>query len=287
MADNMIDADFLDAFGLTQDDIVKADDNPGDNTGADPDAQTNDDSQTDAGTPDVTNQGDASTEPNGQQQQQQQEPQQQQQQQQQQQPPAQNAEHVQRANAAFAQMRSENTVLKKLVNDIAGVLGVDANTSQNQMLAAVQNAVLNAQAKQQNIDPALLQRMSQLEAFKEQTERQALSSRALMGFQTVKNQFKLSDAELDNFADQLMQAGVNPFTKEVDLVSEYKLRNFDTLIAAAEQRGVAKEATRQTKVAAHSTQPGTAAGAGSSESSDKIKSVSELTNWFNNNSAAN
>ena len=26
MADNMIDADFLDAFGLTQDDIVKADD---------------------------------------------------------------------------------------------------------------------------------------------------------------------------------------------------------------------------------------------------------------------
>ena len=273
MADNNFDADFLDAFGLTPEDVVQATDNPGDNTGADPDAQTQTNPQSNEGNPDNQLQEGASTESGAQQQQQQE-------------PPAQNADNNQRANAAFAQMRSENTALKKLVNDIAGVLGIDANTPQAQMQAAVQDAIIKAQAKQQNIDPAVLQRLSQLENYKEETEKQALTSKALMGFQTVKNQFKLSDADLDKFADQLMESGVNPFTKEVDLVSEYKLRNFDALIAAAEQRGIAKEATRQTNVAAHSTQPGTNTGAGAdSGNPDAIKSVSQLTNWFNNNTS--
>ena len=272
MADNNFDADFLDAFGLTPEDVAQATNNPGDNTGADPDAQTNTDPQNQEGNPDNQTQEGASTEPGTQQQQQE--------------PPAQHDDNNQRANAAFAQMRSENTALKKLVNDIAGVLGIDANTPQAQMQAAVQDAIIKAQAKQQNIDPAVLQRLSQLENYKEETEKQALTSKALMGFQTVKNQFKLSDADLDKFADQLVEAGVNPFTKEVDLVSEYKLRNFDALIAAAEQRGIAKEATRQTNVAAHSTQPGTNTGAGADNGNpDTIKSVSQLTNWFNNNTS--
>lgn len=272
MADNNFDADFLDAFGLTPEDVAQATNNPGDNTGADPDAQTDTDPQNQEGNPDNQTQEGAGTEPGTQQQQQE--------------PPAQHDDNNQRANAAFAQMRSENTALKKLVNDIAGVLGIDANTPQAQMQAAVQDAIIKAQAKQQNIDPAVLQRLSQLENYKEETEKQALMSKALMGFQTVKNQFKLSDADLDKFADQLMEAGVNPFTKEVDLVSEYKLRNFDALIAAAEQRGIAKEATRQTNVAAHSTQPGTNTGAGADNGNpDAIKSVSQLTNWFNNNTS--
>lgn len=270
MADNILDADFLNAFGLTPDDVAQADNNPGDNAGADPDAQTQTDPQNQEGSPENQNQEPgASTEPGAQQEQ-----------------TAQNADNNQRANAAFAQMRSENTALKKLVNDIAGVLGIDANTPQAQMQAAVQDAIIRAQAKQQNIDPAVLQRLSQLENYKEETEKQALTSRALMGFQTVKNQFKLSDADIDAFANQLMEAGVNPFTRDVDLVSEYKLRNFDALIAAAEQRGIAKEVERQTNVAAHSTQPGSNTGIGADNGNpDTIKSVSQLTNWFNNNTS--
>lgn len=277
-----VNADFLDAFGLTQEDVERANNDSGDDTDANPDAQDNGTqpdvdganqtegqdagaSNTDTQAQSAENQNSAQDDSsnNG----------------------AQNFNDVrtQRANVAFAQMRSENTALKRLVSDIAGVLGVDPNTPQMQMQAAVQDAIIRAQAKQQNVDPAVLQKISQLEQYKEQQERQSLSNRALMGFQTVKNQFNLSDTALDSFAEQLMQDGVNPFTKEIDLVAEYKLRNFDALIAAAEERGIAKEASRKQTVAAHSSQPSTTTGASSDSEPDKIKSVSELTKWFNNN----
>ena len=247
-----VNADFLDAFGLTQEDVDRANNDSGDNTDANPDAQNNGTqtnveganhtegqgtgaSNTDTQTQSAENQNTAQNDGSNN--------------------VAQdfNDARNQRANMAFAQMRSENTALKRLVSDIAGVLGVDPNTPQVQMQAAVQDAIIKAQAKQQNVDPAVLQKISQLEQYKEQQERQSLSNRALMGFQTVKNQFNLSDTDLDGFAEQLMQAGVNPFTKEVDLVAEYKLRNFDALIAAEEERGIAKEASRKQTVAAHSS----------------------------------
>lgn len=266
MAGN-IDTDFLEAFGLTQEDVDRANNDSGDNTDANPDAQAQESQDaSDVGQASDTNPTDAQqTDAQDTQQQNASEP------------------THNRANAAFAQMRTENTALKKIVNDIAGVLGIDANTPQAQMQAAVQEAILKAQAKQQNIDPAVLQRISQLEAYKADTEKQSLTNKALMGFQSVKNQFNLSDSEVDKFAEQLMEAGVNPFTKEVDLISEYKLRNFDALIAAAEARGKAEEVSRSQNVAAHSTQPGTATGAGTASEPDKINSVSDLTKWFNNN----
>lgn len=277
-----VNADFLDAFGLTQEDVDRANNDSGDNTDANPDAQDNGTQTNVEGDNHTEGQGTGASNTDTQ---------------------AQSAENQnsaqnndsnndaqnfndarnQRANVAFAQMRSENTALKRLVSDIAGVLGVDPNTPQVQMQAAVQDAIIKAQAKQQNVDPAVLQKISQLEQYKEQQERQSLSNRALMGFQTVKNQFNLSETDLDSFAEQLMQAGVNPFTKEVDLVAEYKLRNFDALIAAAEERGIAKEAARKQTVAAHSSQPSTTTGASSDSEPDKIKSVSELTKWFDNN----
>ena len=188
-----------------------------------------------------------------------------------------------KANQAFAQMRSENSSLKRLIGDIASVLGIDANIPQDQMHAAVQNAVIQAQAKQQNVDPALLQEISQLKQFKQQAEQQSFTTKALIGFQTVKNQFNLTDTEIDAFADALMKDGVNPFTNEVNLVSEYKLRNFDKLIAAAEKRGAAQEATRQQNVAAHSTSPNKNTGKGADSEPEKITSMQELTNWFDGN----
>lgn len=269
-----ISQDFLEAFGLTEADVQEAQNAQNDSgvTDANPDAQ-----QVGQSTDDTVAQGTESTETGTQTQQ---DSQDQTDNQQQADDDTQKDNRV-KANAAFAQMRSENTALKKLVGDIAGVLGINPNTPQAQMQSAVQEAILKAQAKQQNLDPAVLQRLQQLEQYKEANERQSLTNKAYMGFQTVKNQFNLSDKELDSFAEQLMQAGVNPFTTDVDLVSEYKLRNFDRLITAAEQRGAAKEVERQQNVAQHSSQPNKTTGAGSNSEPDKITSTTELTSWFN------
>lgn len=278
-----ISPDFLEAFGLTEADVQEAQNNSGE-TDANPDAQqVGQGAGADADT--SAQQGADTTETNAtaQQDNQSQNDDSQQDAQDQNADDAAQRDNRVKANAAFAQMRSENTALKKLVNDIAGVLGVNPNTPPAQVQAAVQDAILRAQAKQQNLDPAVLHRLQQLEQYKEANERQSLSNRALMGFQTVKNQFSLTDKELDSFADQLMKDGVNPFTTSVDLVAEYKLRNFDKLLAAAEQRGAAKEAERQQNVANHSSQPSKTTGAGSDSEPDKITSTTELTNWFDKN----
>ena len=280
-----ISSDFLEAFGLTEADVQEAQNNSGD-PNANPDAQ-----QSGQGTDDSAPQGTEPTEPGAQTQQEGQGQAAQNQnddsQNNAQQDPDDDTQRDSRRNAAFAQMRSENSALKKLVGDIAGVLGINPDTPQDQMQAAVQDAILKAQAKQQNLDPAVLQRLRQLEQYKEANERQSLTNKAYMGFQTVKNQFNLSDKELDGFAEQLMQAGVNPFTTDVDLVQEYKLRNFDKLIAAAEQRGAANEATRQQNVAQHSSQPNNTTGAGSNSEPDKITSTTELTSWFDKQNNSN
>lgn len=189
----------------------------------------------------------------------------------------------QRMNRAFAQMRVENNNMKQLLNNIAGVLGINPQTAQNgDVQEAIQQAVIKAQAKQQNVDPGLLQRLNDLEAYKNNAERQALSNKAMFGFQAVKNQFNLTDKDLNDFAEQLVAANINPYTQDVDLVSEYKLRNFDKLIEAAVARGVEQEASRQKNVNSHSTTPGSNTGGGNTDA-DKIHSVAELTKWFNEN----
>ena len=278
-----ISADFLEAFGLTEDDLQDSQDaqNNSGGTDANPDAQTEgqtgaDDTSNaqsnDTSNPDQDSNGQNNpTDTN---------------QQQNNAAQAQDADYQRQVkqNMAFAQMRTENTALKKMVGDIAGVLGIDPNTPQDQMQVAVQNAINQAQAKKQGIDPAILQKITQLEQYKEANERQSLTNKALMGFQAVKNQFNLTDKDVDAFADQLMRDGLNPFTKEVNLIAEYKLRNFDALIEAAIQKGAAQEAQRQTNVNAHSSQPNkTTGGAGASSEPDKINSVSGLTDWFERN----
>lgn len=264
---NASNADFLAAFGITLDSAAQeAQSNSGDND-VSPDTQNSD-----ADSPDVTAaQGQDNQEGQNDQNDNQ---------------DAQNAgannqqTPAVKANQAFAQMRTENTQMRRLIGGIAEVLGIDANTPQDQMYSAVQNAVIQAQAKQQNMDPAVYKKIADLEQFKEQSQRQSFTNKALIGFQAVKNQFNLSDADIDAFADQLMSDGVNPFTSDVNLMSEYKLRNFNTLIAAAEKRGAAQEAARQQTVAAHSTSPNKNAGAGTNTEPDKITSQSALNDWF-------
>ena len=83
----------------------------------------------------------------------------------------------------------------------------------------MQEKVLQAQAKQQNIPVELLQKLDLLEAESQERQKAALMQQALIGFQNVKNQFGLDDKGLDTFAEELAQKGINPFAQQIDLVS--------------------------------------------------------------------
>ena len=265
-------SDFLAAFGLDESALEDTDNNPENQNESDTDTSSGQNTDTDTtGNQNTENNqenssGDNNANPDAQS----------------------NQENTQQSqthavNQAFAQMRVENSNLRKLLGNVANVLGIDPKTPQEQMLQAIQKSVTAAQAKQQNIDPALLERLNVLEDYKANNERQALANKAIIGFQAVKNQFNLSDTELNDFADQLIEAKVNPYTSDIDLVAEYKLRNFDKLIEAAVARGVEQEARRSKNVSNHSTTPGNTTGGGTNDNPEKISSIAEFDKWLAEN----
>ena len=103
---------------------------------------------------------------------------------------------------------------------------------------------------------------------------------AYLGFQQIKTQFKLSDTELQQFANDLVADGKNPFVQTFDLVAEYKLRNFDRLLEDAKQQGIQAEIARASKANDNASTPTNKQG-GTQDPAEQITTVKQLTDWFN------
>lgn len=161
------------------------------------------------------------------------------------------------ANDAFAAMRVQN---RKMSNALAAVLqqhGLDPNLAKDPdaLIQQAEQARLEEEAKRQNVPTELLQRLTQLETRDRENQQKRLADAALAGFQTVKNQFNLSNQDIASFAKQLQDAGTNPFEQEMDLVQHYKLHNLDKIIAAETQKAVEEALKNQKTSAQYSTVP--------------------------------
>jgi hypothetical protein len=177
---------------------------------------------------------------------------------------------------AFGQLRTENAKQKALLGEIAQVLGlpVDDNVAE-----AIKAKVLEVQAKSQNVPIQILQDLERLKERDAAYTAETLRNQALIGFQKVKDTFKLDDAGLEAFSVELFQAGLNPFTQSIDLVQEYKSRNFDRLIAQAREEGARQEAQRAAAANNNSSTPVSQSG-GDQGDPEKINTVSDLNSFF-------
>ena len=115
--------------------------------------------------------------------------------------------------------------------------------------------------KNKNVDPLVLQQLQQREAQIAEQEKLQLRQEARTGFDKLKAQFNLDETKLVVFAQQLQTAGINPFEQRVNLEHEYKLRNYDTLLAAAREAGRQEEIARRTKAQTSATVPSGKVGA--------------------------
>ena len=172
---------------------------------------------------------------------------------------------------AFAQMRIQNSQMKQTLQSLAQLVGLDANNLDG-VSKAVQDKLLQNQAKQQNLPPEVLGRLQAL-------ERQNNEREAYLGFQKVKDSFNLTDAELSEFADSLIANGLNPFAQHVDLYNEYIVNNYDKLIEKAKQDGIREEAERAAKAAKQSTVPGNKSGKDKGLP-DKINTMQDLDKFL-------
>lgn len=179
-----------------------------------------------------------------------------------------------RQNQAFARMRTENNQYKNMLTKLGESIGIKGGNLENTM-QALQTALLQRQSEQQNIPLETLQRIENLERQNAVYQQDQLKQQALLGFENLKKEMNLKDEELREFATSLSENGIDPFTTKVDLVREYKLLNFDKLIAKAREEGIAEEAQRATKAAQHSTTPSSGVGA-KADKVEAIKSISDL-----------
>jgi hypothetical protein len=187
------------------------------------------------------------------------------------------------ANRAFAELRVKTQKYEKILKSLGNLLGAQDVNDPDAILNLVQEKVLQAQAKQQNIPVELLQKLDLLEAESQERQKAALTQQALIGFQNVKNQFGLDDKGLDAFAEELAQNGINPFAQQIDLVKVYRDFHFEDIIAKEVQKAVEAERQRALKAATESTTPGSATGVGGGTTPSQIKTASELENWFKEN----
>lgn len=185
----------------------------------------------------------------------------------------------QKAANAFAQMRVENTTLKKTLESVAELLGLTDVKDPDQLASSIKTKVLEAQAKQSNVPVEILQKLDRLQGLEQQFTETQLKTQAAVGFQGLVTQYGLNNDQLVAFAQELINNGMNPYEKQVDVVREYKILHYDELVSAAAEKARQEEAARAAKAASQSSTPGSTKG-GNPGGQGKINSVKELDNYF-------
>ena len=185
-----------------------------------------------------------------------------------------------KAAAEFARMRIENKKLATLLGDVAKILGIQDISDPEKVLQAVQEKVLQAQAKAIGIPEDILKRQKETEEKLAQYEQNQLRMQAYLGFQKVMDTYNLTQAQLNAFADELLEQGRNPFTTPMDLVKEYRDLHWEEILEAERQKARQEEADRAAKAASHSTQPPAKDGKPGGDPA-KITTVRDLDIWLN------
>lgn len=188
-------------------------------------------------------------------------------------------------SAAFAQLRVQNKEYQNIVNGVAGILGVKDTSNPESVMAKLNELVMQAKAKEAGVPEELYKRLQLLEQRDQEYTQSQLKTQAYLGFQKVKDAYKLDDSQLQQFAADVSSAGNNPFEKPVDLLREYRMMHFEELLQAEREAGAKAEAARAAKVAAHSSTPNKHSGPGGSSSPEKINSVTQLADWMNKHKA--
>ena len=180
---------------------------------------------------------------------------------------------------AFASMRIELSQKNKMLENVATILGLDPKSKDS--MSQLQSKLTEALAKKQGIPTETLERLNRLEEMEQQRNVEQIRNNAFLGFQKVKTQFQLTDDELQSFANELVAEGKNPFVTSLDLVTEYKLKNFDKLLEKAKNQGAQDEIARAAKANNNASTPGKKQGGAADSDPDKITTVKQLNDWLN------
>ena len=188
-------------------------------------------------------------------------------------------------NKAFAELRMQNKAQAEFIMRLARSAGLNPKDVKEAQEFLSEGAT-RVEAKKRNIDPETLRQLeeerTELEEYRNQANRQA----AMLGFQKVKNEYNLTNEDLNNFAEQLAAKNINPFSGDkVDLLKGYRMLNFDKLLAQAKEAGRQEEIARSLKAKQNSTTPlkttGNDTPLGETPAVNTVKDLDNLLNSLN------
>ena len=171
-------------------------------------------------------------------------------------------------NKAFAELRMRNKSQNEFIMRMAKAAGLNPqNAEEAQQLLAEKGYNIN-----------LAEERTELEELRALANRQA----AMLGFQKVKDEYHLTNEDLNEFAGQLAAQKINPFDgAPVDLLKEYRMLNFEKLLAQAREEGRQEEISRSAKAKQNSTTPSKTSGKDAAyNETPVINSVKDLDKYF-------
>lgn len=198
--------------------------------------------------------------------------------------PEQKAEKLQntfdKSDKAFAEQRVKIKEYDRAVIQIAKLAGVSLENP-TEALQWLSKELTRIQSQGGKINDATLQEIGKAQEIVSEQAKAEIASAARTGFDILAKTHGLDDKALLAFAAQLEAKGINPFSqKGVDVVAQYRIMNYDSLIASAVEKGKQEEITRRTKAQTQSTTPQPKVG-GATDTGESLNTVDALSKFLN------
>lgn len=131
-----------------------------------------------------------------------------------------------KANRAFAEMRAQNSKYNKVFKKLQDVYKVE---NEEAVIEKLLQGALDAEAKSQNIDPALLKRLQEIEETNQSLMYEKQETVLRQKFEALQADEKLTDEQMINFAKELVASEIDITRNNVDLKKLYRGFYYDTL----------------------------------------------------------
>lgn len=180
------------------------------------------------------------------------------------------------SSRAFAEMRANNSRMTRTMERLGALLNM-GNLKGEQLLAAIENNIVQAEAKQQNISPEVAARLHAQDQVLQSLIQEKEKATVLNSFSQLQRELNLTKDQVYGFVSELQTAGYNLESALPHLVQLYRGMHYEELTNQAVQAAVQRALTHDNTVAQHSTTPGNNTGAADiADAADKINTVSAL-----------
>lgn len=178
---------------------------------------------------------------------------------------------------AFYTLRQQVKERDKILKSIGSVIGLDDNASSDELISAIQNILVQKEAKDQGVPVEYLQRLQALESQVQEAQSIKHEAKLKDELTNLADEFELDGDALTEFVLELDKQGKNPLTNEgVDIKSEYLKLHWKGMLENAKAQAIAGETARKDKVEKKASKTPPAKAGGDPSGVDEVKTIADL-----------